>query len=274
MDSWRQAPSLELPVINPPRSRQRRHYRHQIHSLAYLNLDQSNGGILRNLGEAGIAVQAVASLSAGQQVFLRFDLANPRVRVEGTGRVAWADSFGQAGIQFLSLSQRSRRGLREWIFIQLLSIAQAATDSAFVGGNSGEATELLFSSSSRPAIRLPEASAWRAPEQLRDPRPRAMHLPWLPFSISATALSRLVDGLILLSAVLLFAVIGMAMVGTVPAWPIMVVLGLGVASVFTIVYRFLFLFWIGGTPGNYLAQLTDNAMNGMNLEAEERPRFR
>jgi PilZ domain len=273
MDSWRQAPSLEVPAINPVRPRQRHHYRHQIHTLAYLNLDQSNGGILRNLGEAGIAVQAVASLCAGQQVFLRFDLANPRVRIEGTGRVAWADSFGQAGIQFLSLSQRCRRGLREWIFIQLLSIAQAA-DSTFVGGNSGEATELLFSSSSRPAIRLPEGSAWRAAEQERDDRPRGMHLPWLPFSISATALSRLVDGLILLSAVLLFAVIGMAMVGAVPAWPILVVLGLAVAGVFTIVYRFLFLFWIGGTPGNYLAQLTDNALNGMNLEAEDRPRFR
>src|SRR5690242_20924953 len=109
MDSWRQAPSLEMPVINPACSRRRHHYRHQIHSLAYLNLDQFNGGILRNIGEAGVAVQAVASLSAGQQVFLRFDLANPRVRVEGTGRVAWADSFGQAGIQFLSLSQRARR---------------------------------------------------------------------------------------------------------------------------------------------------------------------
>ncbi len=94
----------------------------------------------------------------------------------------------------------------------------------------------------------------------------------LPFR--RTALSRLVDGLILLSAVLLFAVICMAMVGAVPAWPIVLVLGLGVAGVFAIVYRFLFLFWIGGTPGDYLARLTDNALNGMNLEAEERPRFR
>jgi len=40
--------------------RRRRHYRHQIRCLAYLNLDQSNGGIIRNLGEAGITVQAVA----------------------------------------------------------------------------------------------------------------------------------------------------------------------------------------------------------------------
>ena len=221
-------------------------------------------------------MQAVAPLSADQRVALRFDLVNPRVRVEGTGRVAWTDPVGQVGIEFLSLSPRCRRGLREWMFTQLLATAQQAADSsAWIGGTNNEATELLFSSTSRPAIRLPETkAAWLAGEERSDGTSRPMHLPWLPFSISAPALSRLVDGLILLSAVLLFAVIGMAMSGAVPAWPIALLLGLGVTSVFTIVYRLLFLFWIGGTPGNYLAQLTNDALNGMNLEAEDRPRFR
>ena len=247
MDLWRQASSLEGPVLSPARRPQRRHYRHQIQTLAYLNLDQSNGGIIRNLGDAGIAVQAVAPLSTDQRVFLRFDLANPKVRIEGTGRVAWADPVGQAGIEFLSLSQRSRRGLKEWIFIQLLTAAlQSAEGLTFVDGNGGEAAELLFSSASRPAIRLPAARvAAEAREEESDAGQRSVRLSWLPFSISASALSRLVDGLILTSAVLLFAVIGMAMIGAVPAWPILVLLGLGVAGVFTIVYRFLFLFWIG-----------------------------
>ena len=276
MDLWRQAPSLEGPAPSPARRPQRRHYRHQIQTLAYLNLDQSNGGIIRNLGDAGIAVQAVAPLSANQRVFLRFDLANPKVRIEGTGRVAWADPVGQAGIEFLSLSQRSRRGLKEWIFIQLLTAAlQSAEGLTFVDGTSSEAAELLFSSASRPAIRLPAA---RVPAETRESEEengtRTVHLSWLPFSISASALSRLVDSLILMSAVLLFAVIGMAMIGAVPAWPILVLLGLGVAGVFTVVYRFLFLFWIGGTPGHFLARLTSNALDGMNLQAEERPRFR
>src|SRR5437016_3934155 len=152
MDLWHPAPSSQAATVGSVLRRQRRHYRHQIQSLAYLNLDQSNGGIIRDLGDAGIAVQAVARLSVDQQVFLRFDLANPRVRVEGTGRVAWADPAGQAGIQFLSLSQRSRRGLKEWVFIQLLNTAQATADSNFVYG--GDAAELFFSSTSRPAIRF------------------------------------------------------------------------------------------------------------------------
>jgi hypothetical protein len=276
MDLWRQAPSLEGPALSPARHPQRRHYRHQIQTLAYLNLDQSNGGIIRNLGDAGIAVQAVAPLSTDQRVFLRFDLANPKVRIEGTGRVAWADPVGQAGIEFLSLSHRSRRGLKEWIFIQLLTAAlQSAEGLTFVDGKGGEAAELLFSSASRPAIRLPASRvAAEARDEESDAGQRSVHLAWLPFSISASALSRLVDGLILTSAVLLFAVIGMAMIGAVPAWPILLLLGLGVAGVFTIVYRFLFLFWIGGTPGHFLARLTSNALDGMNLQAEERPRFR
>src|SRR6476646_7869099 len=103
---FRVAPSSRDAIPLTPLGR-RGHYRHQIQSLAYVNLDQSNGGVIRNLGDSGMAVQAVAPLRINQQVFLRFDLANPRVRVEATGRVAWCDPVGQAGIEFLSLPSRS-----------------------------------------------------------------------------------------------------------------------------------------------------------------------
>jgi Tfp pilus assembly protein PilZ len=253
----------------------RRHYRHQVQSLAYVNLDQSNGGIIRNLGDSGIAIQAVAALHVNQQVFLRFELANPRVRVEATGRVAWIDPIGQAGVEFLTLSQRSGRWLKEWIFTQLMASAQNYTgDSTPLYGRSDEeAAELLFSAEARPAIRL-EAKAAAARLNGTDQQPPVMHLPWFPFAISALALSRLVDGLILLSAVLLFALICMAMVGVVPAWPVALVMGLGVAAVFAVLYRFLFLFWMGGTPGDWLAGLTGETFDGKEAPADDRPRFR
>ena len=101
-----------------------------------------------------------------------------------------------------------------------------------------------------------------------------MHLPWFPFAISATTLSRLVDGLILLSAVLLFALICMAIVGVVPAWPLAIAMGLGAAAAFAVLYRFLFLFWMGGTPGDWLAGLTGDAFDGNEIPADDRPRFR
>ena len=127
ISAWR--PSPNAGGLSP--LGRRRHYRHQIQSLAYVNLDQGNGGIIRNLGDSGIAIQAVAPLVVNQQVFLRFELSNPRVRVEATGRVAWVDPMGQAGMEFLSLPQRSGRLLKEWIFVQLMALAQhSAGDSA------------------------------------------------------------------------------------------------------------------------------------------------
>jgi Tfp pilus assembly protein PilZ len=253
----------------------RRHYRHQIQSLAYVNLDQANGGIIRNLGDTGLAIQAVAPLYLNQQVFLRFDLANPRVRLEATGRVAWADPVGQAGVEFLALSQRSRRLLKEWIFIQLLATAQhsAGDESFFQGKSEQEAAELVFSSVARPAIRLePRAAAARLKEESGGQQ--ALHLSWFPFAISAPALSRLVDGLILLSAVLLFALICIAMVGVVPSWPVALLMGLGATGVFAALYRFLFLFWIGDTPGDWLAGISPDPLAGNEIRAEDRPRFR
>ena len=87
----------------------------------------------------GLAIQAVAPLYVNQQVFLRFDLANPRARIEATGRVAWADPVGQAGVEFVLLSPRSRRLLKEWILIQLLASAQnSAGDAAFFHNHSGQ----------------------------------------------------------------------------------------------------------------------------------------
>lgn len=253
---------------------QRRHYRHQIQTLAYLNLDQSNGGIIRDLGDSGVAVQAVARLSVDQHVFLRFDLANPRVRVEGKGRVAWADPVGQAGIEFLALSQRSRRGLKEWILIQLLASAQTFADSTFA--YNGDSSELLFSSIARPAIRLETGTRAVSvgAEAEKGQEAPSLRLPWFPVAISSRILAPLVDGLILLSALLLFAVICMAMIGGVPAWPLALFLGVGVSGVLFILYRFLFLFWIGGTPGTYVAGLTSEALNGVKPESEERSRFR
>jgi hypothetical protein len=269
MDSRHLAAAPHAAATGFARRRQRRHYRHQIQTLAYLSLDQSNGGIIRNLGDSGIAIHSVAPLSANQQVFLRFELNNPRVRVEGTGRVAWVDPMGQAGIEFLTLAQRSRRGLKEWIFMQLLNTAQATAESNFVYG--GDSAELLFSPAPRPAICFETAVSLTTE---RNENAQSLHLPWFPFAISAQALACLVDGLILLSALLLFAVICMAMIGAAPAWPITLMLGIGASALFAILYRFLFRIWIGSTPGACLAGLTSDATNGTNREAEERPRFR
>jgi PilZ domain len=258
--------------------KRRRPYRQKIRTLVQVNLDAANGAILRDLSEFGIAMQTVAPLAPNQQVHLRFELPAPRVRVEAAGRIAWTDSWGQAGVQFLNLPQPSERLLKEWIFTQILSSAYlfSPCESVAVQGNRAEgATELLFSASPRPAIQLePQpASPLALPDE--EARPRSLRLLWCPVPISLSALSKLVDGLILLCAVLLFAVMAMAMTNILPTWPVTLALAIGVTAVFVALYWFLFVFWIGSTPGQHLARLACvESGNGMSGEEEDHARFR
>ena len=66
--------------------RRRSYPRQTLRSLAYVKLDHGNGGIVRDLTETGMAVQAVAPLRAGEEVGLghqeRRLIAAPRVSVD------------------------------------------------------------------------------------------------------------------------------------------------------------------------------------------------
>jgi PilZ domain len=255
----------------------RRPYRQKIRSLAHVNLDATNGAILRDLSEFGIAMQTVTPLTLDQQVQLRFDLPSPRVRIEAAGRIAWTDSWGQAGVQFVDLPERSQRLLKEWVFIQILSAAYlfAPCETAAVQGNRAEgAAELLFSAAPLPAIPLEPQTARPTVVQRPEVQPRRLHLLWCPVPISLNTLSRLVDGLILACAVLLFAVMSMAITDVLPTWWVTLPLAIAVTAVFVAVYRFLFVYWFRSTPGEHLARMAYfDYGNGMYGE-EDQARFR
>ncbi len=272
-----QAASTAAVTPCPPPDNQRRHYRHRIRTLAYVNLDSTNGGILRDLSEFGIAMQATSPLRSQHQVHLRFALANPHVRIEATGRVAWTDSSGQAGIEFLDLPLRSRRLLKEWLFTQVLAEAYlfSPCDSISVHGGCGEGAGLLFSAAPRPAIQLESHPARSLQPGAGKAQPRGLRLLWCPLSVSTHALSRLLDGLILLCAVLLFAVMSLAMTNILPSWPVALALAGTVTAVFVAVYLVLSVGWIGTTPGQHLARLAaSDCADGMHFEEEDRTRFR
>src|SRR5271154_4956348 len=173
-------------IVEPVAPKRRRHHRQKLRNLAYVKLDSTNGGILLDIGESGMATRVLAPLNPDQPVQLRVDLAEPRVHLEAEGRVAWINSTGLAGIEFLESSPRSGRLLKEWLFPQLLANAHRLRDNT--------AEELQFSTSSRPAIRL-------NPQPV--PAQKPLRLLWLP--VSAPGFARLVDGLALLCAVLLFS---------------------------------------------------------------------
>jgi hypothetical protein len=221
-------------------------------SLAYVTVDQGNGGILRDLSEGGLALQAVAPLQLQQRVQLRFDLLNPRVRVETQGRVCWADGSGQAGLHFEGLSTGTRRVLKDWIFTQLLQSAHHAftAENLLTAATAEDTPELQFSSAPVSAIRLPlrireTHESWRDAVPFRGGR-------WF----STERLAWLVDALFLVSAVLLFSVLALAVTRELPTWPVALALTCGSAATFTAVYWFLFVYWSGTTPGMYLSGLS------------------
>jgi hypothetical protein len=271
---------VESPVVGiagVPRNL-RRPYRQKIRTLAHVNLDAANGAILRDLSEFGIAMQTVTPLTPEQQVHLRFDLPSPRVRIEAAGRIAWTDSWGQAGVQFVDLPERSQRLLKEWVFIQILSAAYlfSPCETAAVQGNRAEgATELLFSASPRPAIQLEPQPASPVVLPVLESRARRLRPLWCPAPISLKALSKLLDSLILLCAVLLFAVMSMVMTDVLPTWFVTLPLAIVVTAVFAGLYWFLFVFWFSSTPGEHLARMAYfESGRGFYGEAEDQTRFR
>jgi hypothetical protein len=103
-----------------PARQARAKHRHELHTLTYVTIDQANGGIVRNLSHEGVGVQAVGAVRPRQQLRVRFELRDPRLRVDGRGEVMWATSSGQCGIRFLDLSEQMTSQINEWIFGSLL----------------------------------------------------------------------------------------------------------------------------------------------------------
>lgn len=225
--------------------RRRRRPRQTLRTLAYVNLNEGNGGIIRDISETGLAVQAVGALRAGQEVSLRFDLFSPKARVDARGRVAWAEPNGQAGIELLETSGRVRRALRDWLLTQMLSSAvTSGRDSIFAVLREDE---LTFSPTAPAPIILQPATAGISPAAIADQT-------W--FRLSERAFAMLVDGLVLLCAVLLFSISSIVVMGGVPAWPLAAALLLTTATIFVAVYQILFSDSLcGATPGARLARL-------------------
>lgn len=257
----------------------RQHYRYALISLAYVRLDQANGGVIRDLSESGMAVQAVACLQAGQVVHLRFELQKPRVRIEASGMVAWADATGQAGLRFLDLSLRMRQIVKEWVFTELLAAASelAPCQSPIFGLGQDEYDGLVFSAAPVSAIRLAEPRPREKAACLQgwDPEPEEapIRLSWWPAEVSPRTFAFLVDSTIVVSAVLLFSVIAVETTGVFPSWTVVLSLGALTALVFGVVYRYLSAALTGITVGRELALLVANR-HGARRPQEEAPRFR
>jgi hypothetical protein len=281
-----------MQVVSFPARQARTHYRHELRALTYVTLDTANGGIVRNLNSDGVAVQAVAPLRQQQRVRVRFELRFPRLRIESYGEVTWANRSGQCGIRFVDLPRRTRREINQWIFSNLLEgiEREASHRSVFPSprliveeeNTSSEDDGLILSAQPRPSIRtdssyarangVKDLHAQRQEDLVESPgyEPDAQ-LNWLSRPLSGRTLAWLVDGLVVISALLLFTLIFLVITHELPAWPL--TLGAATAAAAFVVgsYWALFAVFGGASLGVRMAQA---ALIGKEEEGREADRFR
>jgi hypothetical protein len=259
-----------------PTQQARAHYRHELRTLTYVTLDDANGGIIRNLNQEGVAVQAVAPLHEQQRVRLRFELRYPRLRVETYGQVSWASPSGQCGIRFVDIPEHTSHQINEWIFSNLLNeIVREAKPPRLISGasvvsiareeNLSEPEEddgLILSASACPAIRLEpptvmgdETEIASGDSDLADLVTEADAQPsWLSRPLSGRTLAWLVDSLVVTAALLLFTLIFLSIAHELPPWPLTLGTASGAAVFVAAAYWSVFALFGGPSLGVRLAR--------------------
>lgn len=102
------------PTSVPVKDR-RLHVRQRVASLTYVDLGENNGGIVLNVSEAGIRIQAAAALEVGP-ISLRLQLPRSSKPLELNAEVIWVGpSRKEAGLYFMDLSEDARSQIRKWI---------------------------------------------------------------------------------------------------------------------------------------------------------------
>jgi TonB family protein len=101
--------------VRPEKDR-RLHARQRVHSLSYVKMGDSNGGIVLNISEGGISVQAAAVLDPTEPVTMWLEIPKVRDRVEVTAEIAWLSaSKKEAGLRFVDLPDSTLQQIRKWM---------------------------------------------------------------------------------------------------------------------------------------------------------------
>jgi hypothetical protein len=274
-----------------PARRARAQHRHELRTLAYVTLDQANGGIVRNLTHSGIGVQVVAAVRPRQQLRVRFELRYPRLQVETRAEVVWATFSGQCGIRFLDMPPALKQQINQWIFGNLLegiSLHAEHSGSIFAprpendvrvhaagnGRSSTAAAEeddgLMVSASpvkviALPVRREPPEPEIREEDVISETQPLSEELDWLSQPLTGRTLAWTVDCLVVFASLLLFTLVFLSVTREAPKWPLPMVSG----AAFTMagLYWAFFRYFAGGSLGTRLARIAES--EGQDREIRE-----
>jgi PilZ domain len=217
----------------------------------------------------------IAALQPQQVLRLRFELSLPRLRVETRGEVTWATPSGQCGIRFLDLSPKTARQINEWIFASLLEetslhsewegsslaksqFGRSMFEASAMRAPAASTDGLMVSAAAVPviemAMRADPLPALRARAAAFEPiAPAPSEFDWLFRPLSSRALVWIVNALVLVAALLLFALVFLSVTGESPRWPLAVA---AASAMFVLaLYWGFFRLFGGSSPGVRLARL-------------------
>jgi TonB family protein len=173
--------------------------RQPVRSLAYVELGEGNGGIVLNVSEGGLAVQAVMSLMNEELPCMRLQLAHSKKQIEAKGRIVWTSEFRKlAGVEFVDLSPEAASQIREWVSLETpkahgtekvsVGKSETAVPATTVPAHSQVADAPL----DRPKIATDLEAKLRDTKHLEEPPPKPTALPVDPevsaaISVAATA---------------------------------------------------------------------------------------
>jgi PilZ domain len=272
-----------MQVVPFPARQARAYHRHEPRSLTHVMFD-GNTGVVRNLSSRGLGVQAICPVRPQQRVHLRIILRSPRLKVDAEGQVVWTDSSNFCGIAFVDLPARVSRQIDEWIFSNLIEIAQRQSEDGVLNfgrpAHSASSEEdvsdddgLTLSSTAREPIRLETNSV--STQLLPDRRNplgavSVTELNWLSRPLSPRTIAWAVDSLLVVVALLLFILIFLSIVHELPSLPLTMGSVLTVGIFILLVYRGLFGMFGGGTLGDRLTR----AASPLDDKTDEAMRFR
>jgi TonB family protein len=105
-----------MPPKGPLTTERRQNPRYPVRPTEYIEIGDSNGGIILDISEGGMAVASAQALVGHQTLRFRFQLPRSLETIETFGEINWiGETKKRAGVRFVDLPLAAREQIRKWI---------------------------------------------------------------------------------------------------------------------------------------------------------------
>ena len=105
-----------MPSKGPLTPERRQNPRHPVRPTEYIEIGDSNGGIILDISEGGMAVASAQALVGNQTLRFRFQLPRSLETIETSGEINWiGETKKRAGVRFVDLPLAAREQIQKWI---------------------------------------------------------------------------------------------------------------------------------------------------------------